>query len=98
MKIFEALKRHFENTSQEELDKEWEDIKYLNEIGPDAQEYIINSLKENLHSYLVERFLRCNHNKYKHLYQEWVDHLTYDQLNYFILEKERIEKNNMILK
>lgn len=98
MKIFEELKQHFENTSQEELDKEWEDIKHLNKIGSDAQEYIINSLKENLHPYLVERFLRCNHNKYKHLYQEWIDHLTYNQLNYFILEKERIEKNNMILK
>lgn len=49
MKISEELKQHFENTSQEELDKEWEDIKHLNEIGSDTQEYIINSLKENLH-------------------------------------------------
>jgi len=40
MRIFEELKQHFENTSKEELDKEWEDIKYLNEIGPDAQEWI----------------------------------------------------------
>ena len=98
MKISEELKQHFKNTSQEALDKEWEDIKHLNEIGTDAQEYVINSLKENLHLYLVERFLRCNHNKYKHLYQEWIDHLTYNQLSYFVLEKERIEKNNIILK
>lgn len=97
MKIFEELKQHFENTSQEVLDKECEDIKHFNEIGPDAQEYVINSLKENLHPYLVERFLRCNHNKYKHLYQEWIDHLTYNQLSYFVLEKERIEKNNIKL-
>lgn len=92
MKISEELKQYFENTSQEELDKDWEDIKYLNEIGPDAGEYVVNVLKENLKSYLVERFLRCNHNKYKHLYQKWINHLTYDQLSYFVLEKERIEK------
>ena len=37
--------KHFENTSQEELDKEWEEIKFLNDIGPDAIEYA-NWIKE----------------------------------------------------
>lgn len=35
----ELLKKHFEETPQEELDKEWENIKVLNDIGPDVEEY-----------------------------------------------------------
>ena len=35
----ELLKGHFEETPKEELDKEWEDIKPLNDIGPDVEEY-----------------------------------------------------------
>lgn len=44
-KLYDDLMKHFENTSQEELDKEWEEIKSLNDIGPDAIEYA-NWIKE----------------------------------------------------
>lgn len=37
--LLEALKSYFENTPKEVLGKEWEKIKYLNEIGPDVIEY-----------------------------------------------------------
>ena len=35
----EFLKKYFEETSQEELDKEWKEIEPLNDIGPDVLEY-----------------------------------------------------------
>lgn len=38
-KLLENLKRYFENTPQDILDKDWEDVKYLNNIGPDVEEY-----------------------------------------------------------
>ena len=38
-KFAESLKKYFEETPQEMLDKEWEDIKPLNDIGPDVMEY-----------------------------------------------------------
>lgn len=44
-KLYDDLMKHFENTSQEELDKEWREIESLNEIGPDAIEYA-NWVKE----------------------------------------------------
>ena len=44
-KLFESLKRYFENTPKEVLDSEWEKMKYLNEIGPDVIEYA-KSVKE----------------------------------------------------
>lgn len=37
--ISEALKKYFEETSKEQLDAEWEEIKHLNDIGPDVIEY-----------------------------------------------------------
>mgnify|MGYP000905876420 FL=1 len=37
--ILESLKRHYADTSQEALDKEWEELAYLNDIGPDVFEY-----------------------------------------------------------
>lgn len=37
--LADSLKRHFEETPKEVLDKEWEEIKHLNEIGPDVLEY-----------------------------------------------------------
>ncbi|MGM9686540.1 MAG: hypothetical protein ACI3YI_10015 [Bacteroidaceae bacterium] len=36
---FDFLKKHFEETPQEELDKEWKEIEPLNDIGPDVLEY-----------------------------------------------------------
>lgn len=38
-KLSDSLKEYFENTPQEQLDKDWEEIKPLNEIGPDALSY-----------------------------------------------------------
>ena len=46
VKISDSLKKYFENTPKEVLDKDWEDIKHLNEIGPDAIEYC-KLVKEN---------------------------------------------------
>ena len=37
--ICEALKKYFEETPKEQLDKDWEEIKYLNEIRPDVIDY-----------------------------------------------------------
>ena len=37
--ILESLKRHYADTPQEVLDKEWEELAYLNDIGPDVFEY-----------------------------------------------------------
>ena len=39
IKTSEFLKKHFEETPQEELDKEWNEIVPLNNIGPDVLEY-----------------------------------------------------------
>lgn len=35
----EFIKKHFEETPQDELDKEWKEIEPLNDIGPDVLEY-----------------------------------------------------------
>lgn len=35
----EKLKKYFESTPKELLDKEWEEMKHLNDIGPDVIEY-----------------------------------------------------------
>lgn len=37
--LFESLKKYFENTPKEVLDKDWKEVEYLNEIGPDVIEY-----------------------------------------------------------
>ena len=46
----------------------------------------------DMKSYLFQRFLRNNANKYTHYYKEWMDNITRDQLNYFILEKQRLNQ------
>ena len=38
-KHLEYLKDYFENTSQEEIDKDYEEIEYLNDLGPNVLEY-----------------------------------------------------------
>lgn len=45
MDIAEQLRKHFEEATQEELDKEWEELKHWNEIGPTVDEYL-ESLKK----------------------------------------------------
>lgn len=37
-KLLESLENYFKNTPKEQLDKDWEEIEYLNEIGPDVFE------------------------------------------------------------
>ena len=49
-------------------------------------------LDKEIKSYLFQRFMRNNHNKYTHYYQEWIDNLTQDQVNYFKLEKQRLNQ------
>lgn len=44
--LLENLKKYFENTPQDVLDKDWKDVEYLNEIGPDVIEYA-----EYIHEY-----------------------------------------------
>ena len=44
--IYESLKQYFENTPKEVLDRDWKEIEYLNEIGPDVIEYA-EFVKEN---------------------------------------------------
>lgn len=38
--LSESLEKYFNETPQEQLDKDWEEIKHWNDIGSDAQEYI----------------------------------------------------------
>ena len=45
MSISESLRKHFKNTPREELDREWEELKHWNEIGPTCEEYFVR-LKE----------------------------------------------------
>lgn len=37
--LFDSLKNHFENTPKDVLECEWNELKYLNDIGPDVIEY-----------------------------------------------------------
>lgn len=43
-----------------------------------------------VNEYLIYRFCSNNHNKYKHYCNEWIKNITETQLDYFILEKERL--------
>lgn len=47
--IVEQLRKHFEEATQEELDKEWEELKHWNEIGPTVDEYLENLKKYGLY-------------------------------------------------
>lgn len=37
--LLESLKHYFEHTPPEVIEKDWNEVSYLNEIGPDAIEY-----------------------------------------------------------
>lgn len=39
MSIYDAVKKYFETTPQDVLDRDWAEIAPLNEIGPDVLEY-----------------------------------------------------------
>lgn len=45
-KLLESLRDYFDNTPEDTLKKDLEELEYLNEIGPDAIEYCEN-LKKN---------------------------------------------------
>lgn len=38
--LLNQLKKHFENTPREELEKEWEELSEYNNIGPTVEEYL----------------------------------------------------------
>ena len=38
-KLADSLKQYFEETPQDILDREWEELKHLNSIGPDVLAY-----------------------------------------------------------
>ena len=38
--ISDSLRKYFEEATEEEIEKDWEELKHWNEIGPDASEYI----------------------------------------------------------
>ena len=46
--ISDWLERHFKETPKDVLEREWDEISQLNEIGPDAQEYVDYYKKECL--------------------------------------------------
>lgn len=37
--MYEILKKYFKNTSKEQLEADWKEVKHWNEIGPDMFEY-----------------------------------------------------------
>lgn len=44
-KLLESLRDYFDNTPEDILKKDLEELEYLNEIGPDAIEYCKNLKK-----------------------------------------------------
>jgi hypothetical protein len=38
--LLQQLKKYFDNTPREIIEKDWKEIEYLNEIGPDVDEYL----------------------------------------------------------
>lgn len=38
--VLEKLQKQLQNSTQEELDKEWEELKEWNKIGPSVEEYV----------------------------------------------------------
>lgn len=47
-------------------------------------------MNSTIKEYLIQRFIRHNHNKYRKYCNEWIDNVTEDQINYFIEEKRRL--------
>lgn len=50
MNILQKLEEYFRNTPKEQLDKDWEELKKYNEIGPDIDEFL-KSAKESIKKY-----------------------------------------------
>jgi hypothetical protein len=45
---------------------------------------------EVVKNYLIWRFNRFNHPKYRKYCMEWIENLHINQINYFMLEMERL--------
>lgn len=88
--LVEQLKEYLENTPKEELDKEWESLKYLNDIGPSVDEYIETWTNNYMNTYLTYRFNTNNHNKYRKYCNEWIKNITKEQMDYFYEEARRL--------
>ena len=43
--LVKGLKDYFENTSPEQLDKDFQELEVYNQIGPDALEYLNHTMK-----------------------------------------------------
>ncbi len=43
--LIKGLKEYFENTPQEQLDKDFQELEVYNQIGPDALEYLDHTMK-----------------------------------------------------
>lgn len=50
MNLLQKLEEYFRNTPKEQLDKDWEELKEYNEIGPDVNEYL-KSVQESIKKY-----------------------------------------------
>ena len=61
--LYDKLKEYFENTPREQLDKDWEDVKDLNDIGPDVILYAnyVRHLKERYDDKLVRDIVIINY-------------------------------------
>lgn len=44
--LYDQLLSYFKNTPKEQLDKDWEEIKHWNEIGPDVEEWAEFAMEE----------------------------------------------------
>lgn len=47
--IVEQLRKHFEEATQEDLDRDFEELKHWNKIGPTVDEYFENLKKCGLY-------------------------------------------------
>lgn len=61
--LYFKLREYFENTPREQLDKDWEDVKYLNDIGPDVILYAdyVRHLKRRYDKKLVRDIFMINY-------------------------------------
>lgn len=50
---------------------------------------------KNLKQWLKEQWKRDNHVKYQKYFEEWFQNITENQIQYFIKQKENIEKGSL---
>ena len=53
-KLVEDLKKHLNETSDEDLKKEWEEVKEWGDVGPTVEEFLKNDLNDFMHKYGVK--------------------------------------------